>query len=150
MLNPQTAETQKDVVAQPPTKSTRFRKKTIMVLAGGGLFLLLTLILTVLLFSTQIQQFRQRRASQEAWRQKQLSQQRAQETVHAVEALMELPDEEPTVATISDLSKLQGQPFFFKAEEGDQVLFFAQAQKAVLYRPTANKIIEVAALELQN
>lgn len=80
--------------------------------------------------------------------QQQLSQAKAAETIAAVEKLMELPNEEPTVATISDLATLQGQPFFARAEEGDRVLFYTQAKKAILYRPTANKIIEVAALTI--
>lgn len=52
--------------------------------------------------------------------------------------------EAPTVATVSDRAKLQNQPFFAHAENGDKVLIFANAKKAFLYRPSINKIIEIA------
>jgi hypothetical protein len=58
--------------------------------------------------------------------------------------LMDVPDETPTVATVSDVSKLSNQEFFKKAQNGDKVLIFPKAQKAILYRPATNKIVEVA------
>lgn len=67
--------------------------------------------------------------------------------IDKVGALIILPDDEtPTIATVSDLDKLKGQPFFAKAELGDKVLIYARAQKAILYRPSSNKIIELAPL----
>src|SRR3989338_10704341 len=61
--------------------------------------------------------------------------------------LMELPkDEEPTLATVTDLEKLKDQPFFQNAQNGDKVLIFNSAQKAILYRMQSNKIINVAPL----
>lgn len=66
------------------------------------------------------------------------------EMVGRVSKLMVLPDEAPTVAVVSDLEKLKGQQFFARAHEGDIVLMYPKAQKAILYNPTLNKIIEVA------
>lgn len=64
--------------------------------------------------------------------------------VQRVGKLMELPsDEEPTIATISDKTKLSAQPFFARAKNGDKVLIYTQAKKAILYDPIANKIIDV-------
>lgn len=65
--------------------------------------------------------------------------------------LLELPaDETPTVATVVDASKLKEQPFFAKSENGDKVLIFSQSRKAILYRPSTNKVIEVAPINLGN
>ena len=66
------------------------------------------------------------------------------QVVDRVSKLMLVPSETPVVAVVSDLSKLKGQLFFANAEEGDVVLMFPHAQKAVLYSPSLNKIIEVA------
>lgn len=64
--------------------------------------------------------------------------------VARVSRLMVLPDEAPTVALVSDLEKLQGQAFFARAQKGDVVLMYPKAQKAILYSPTLDKILEVA------
>lgn len=64
--------------------------------------------------------------------------------------LMLLPsDETPTVATVPDKSKWAGQVFFSHAENGDQVLMYQKAKKMILYRPSANKIIEVGVYDVQ-
>ena len=63
--------------------------------------------------------------------------------------LIELPTgEEPTIATVSDKSKLASQPFFANAEDGDKVLIYTKAQEAFLYRPSVNKLINVAQINL--
>ncbi|HWQ60491.1 MAG TPA: hypothetical protein VN420_05115 [Candidatus Fimivivens sp.] len=58
---------------------------------------------------------------------------------------MELPQGEvPTLATVTDQSKLAGQDFFQKAENGDQVLIYQTAGKAILFRPSTGKIVNFA------
>jgi len=65
----------------------------------------------------------------------------------SIEKFMELPDgEEPTLATITDIDKLKDQDFFKNAQNGDKVLIYTQAGKAILYRPSINKVIEFAPL----
>lgn len=62
--------------------------------------------------------------------------------------LMELPQETPTVATVTDKSKLKDQPFFARAQNGDKVLIYTQARKAILYSPKLNKVIDVAPVNI--
>lgn len=52
--------------------------------------------------------------------------------------------EEPTIATVSDPTALKNQSFFTASQKGDKVLIFTLAGKAVLYRPSIDKIIETA------
>jgi|SRR3989344_695529 len=69
--------------------------------------------------------------------------------VNEVGALTDLPaGETPTIATVSDVSKLKNQAFFANAQNGDKVLIFTQAKRAYLYRPSTGKIIEIAPINL--
>ena len=64
---------------------------------------------------------------------------------------MVLPEgEQPTLATVADPSKLVDQPFFARAKVGDKVLLYGSARKAILYDPVANKILEVAPINIGN
>lgn len=77
------------------------------------------------------------------------AQQQTQALLSAVGNLIDLPQNEtPTIATVSDVTKLQGQPFFAKAQNGDKVLIYTNAKKAILYRPSENKIIDVAPVNI--
>ena len=68
-----------------------------------------------------------------------------QQAADQIGKLMVLPaDETPTLATVSDPTKLSDQAFFAHAQKGDQVLIYMQSHKAILYRPSIHKIIEVA------
>ena len=58
---------------------------------------------------------------------------------------VQLPEgETPTLATVSDKEKLKDQQFFVNAENGDKVLIYSTAKKAILYRPSIDRVIEVA------
>jgi hypothetical protein len=64
--------------------------------------------------------------------------------VAEVGKLIDLPTgEEPTVATITDASKLASQEFFKHAQNGDQVLIYTNAKKAYLYSTSLKKILDV-------
>lgn len=74
----------------------------------------------------------------------------AQTLVARVGRLMELPQgEQPTIATVSDVTKLEGQSFFKNAKNGYKVLIYTKAKKAILYDPKEDKIIEVTVLALE-
>ena len=78
-----------------------------------------------------------------------VDQEEALAIVARVKLLILLPtDEVPTIATVSDLSKLKGQLFFAKAKVGDKVLMYPKAGKAYLYDPVNNRILEVAPINL--
>lgn len=73
----------------------------------------------------------------------------AKQLVKQLSELIVLPEgEEPTVATVADLEKLQNQPFFAHAKKGDKVVIYSKARKAILYDPAAHKIVEVAPLNI--
>jgi hypothetical protein len=74
-----------------------------------------------------------------------------QSLINQVGKLIALPtDETPTIATVTDVSKVKDQPFFKNAVNGDKVLIYTKAQKAILYDPIANKIVEVGAVNINN
>jgi len=74
-----------------------------------------------------------------------MSQEEVKKVVAQVGKLILLPEgETPTLATVTDTEKLKGQSFFANAKTGDKVLIYTNAQKAILYNPKLNKIVEVA------
>lgn len=77
------------------------------------------------------------------------AQEEAKALVTRVSGVIELPkNEQPTIATISDKSKLKDQPFFVQAQNGDKLLIYTNAKKAIIYRPSTNKIIEVGPVNI--
>jgi hypothetical protein len=78
-----------------------------------------------------------------------MAQQEVEALVLEVGQFLVLPtDETPTIATVTDPAKLREQSFFMNAEVGDKVLLYTNAKKAILYRPSTQKIIEVAPINL--
>lgn len=57
-------------------------------------------------------------------------------------------DEIPAVVTIADVAKMQDRSFFQKAKNGDKVLLYTNAAKAVLYDPIVKKVIDVAPINI--
>ncbi len=69
--------------------------------------------------------------------------------VDKVGKLIALPsDETPSLATVQDKTRLKDQPFFKNAVNGDKLLLYIKARKAILYRESSNKIIEVAPINI--
>lgn len=72
-----------------------------------------------------------------------------QSVIAEVGKLMDLPaGEQPVLATVSDVDKLKEQPFFRKAVNGDKVLIYGSDRRAILYRPSEKRILEVGAINI--
>lgn len=80
-----------------------------------------------------------------------LTQQEVAGLKKAIAQLIELPaNEEPTLATVTDADALKKeQPFFVNAQNGDKVLVYVAAKKAILYRPSTGKLIEVGPVTIE-
>jgi hypothetical protein len=78
----------------------------------------------------------------------QTGQNETQQLVNTIGKFLTLPNETPTLATVNDVSKLQNQQFFKNAQNGDKVLVFPKAGRALLYRPSTKKVIEYSLVNL--
>ncbi len=54
----------------------------------------------------------------------------------------------PTIATVTNTEALKNSTFFTLAKLGDKVLIFKKGNRAVLYRPSINKIIETTSIKI--
>ena len=128
-------------VVKPRSRSRRRRRQ-----------LPITLLVIVLAAAAGFFAYKYHQANQKAEmlaNPKQAAAQQVDDLVAKVGKLVVLPTgEKPTVATVTDISKLQGQAFFQPAQNGDKVLIYTQAKKAILYRPSQNKVIEIAPLNI--
>jgi hypothetical protein len=69
--------------------------------------------------------------------------------IDRVRSKVDLPaDETPTLATVTDVEKLQTQAFFSKAKNGDRVLIYSDSKKVVLYRPSEDRVIEIGSVNI--
>jgi hypothetical protein len=82
--------------------------------------------------------------------QQELAQQEIQEVIMKLEKLMKLPDdEEPVMATVTNAAELAiEQPFYKDAKDGDKVIIYQNAQKAILYNPTDDILVNVGPVYL--
>jgi hypothetical protein len=82
------------------------------------------------------------------------AEQEVKATVEKVRKIMLLPDpsvELPQVAVINDAASLaKTQAFFVDVKDGDQVLIYLKSQKAIVYRASENKIINVGPVIADN
>ncbi|MFA5946464.1 MAG: hypothetical protein WC813_00380 [Patescibacteria group bacterium] len=71
------------------------------------------------------------------------------ETLAAVGNLVELPQGVvPTIATVEDPEILKKQGLFPTALKGDMILVYPEEKKAILYRPSTNKVVEISVVSL--
>lgn len=79
----------------------------------------------------------------------QVAQAEVNRIVKLVGKLMALPgDESPTLATVQDKDKLKDQPFFANTKNGDVILIYTKAKKAIVYREKEDKIINVGPISI--
>lgn len=75
----------------------------------------------------------------------------SRELIEKVSVQTDIPKNElPAVATISQSAVLKKQPFFVNAQDGDLLLLFRSANKAVLYREQTNQVINTGGLSSTN
>jgi hypothetical protein len=80
-----------------------------------------------------------------------VSQKEVESLTKNISKLMTVPtDEQPTVATVQDKEKLKDQPFFKDAQNGDKLLIYTKAQKAIIYRESQKKLVNVGPVSLEN
>jgi cytoskeletal protein RodZ len=71
--------------------------------------------------------------------------------VAKVSKSLTLPEkEQPTLATVLDKEKLKDQAFFKDAQNGDKILIYTEAKKAIIYRESEDKIINVGPILLNS
>jgi hypothetical protein len=70
--------------------------------------------------------------------------------VQEVGKLIELPaGEQPNIAVVRDVQKLQDQEIFRKSKNGDVLLIYVEAKRAYLYDRSAHRLVDVAPVNLQ-
>jgi hypothetical protein len=104
------------------------------------------IILTaIVILGIALYYFVQNRHAQDILKNPILASEMTQEKIVAnVGKLTTLPTgEKPAIAKVSDVTKLQNQPFFQNAKNGDYVLIYTKAKEAILYDPMVNKVLRV-------
>ncbi|OGG41604.1 hypothetical protein A2837_00410 [Candidatus Kaiserbacteria bacterium RIFCSPHIGHO2_01_FULL_46_22] len=109
----------------------------------GRIFVVLLLLLVIIsgIFFAHRSYFNPEAvANREAERQKAEN----EELIEEVGKLMILPQEEPLIYQIDDPELLMSeQPFFVGAEEGDKLIVYPNAAKAIIYSQTRKMIVNV-------
>jgi len=67
-----------------------------------------------------------------------------QKIIDKVGKLYDVPNEDPSLARVTNVEKLKKEQEFFKnAKEGDYVLVYPKAKLGILYRESSNKIVNI-------
>lgn len=64
----------------------------------------------------------------------------SQQLIQYISQTVRLPDEEPTILTITDKTKLNNALLASRVDNGDQLLLFSKAQQVVIYNPSSKKV----------
>lgn len=125
-----------------PKKISLSRKKLVLLI---GLILTLCVIVGISLYY-----YLQYKKSQELLKNPLLASEIEQQSVITrVGKLTQLPaNEQPTIAKVSDITKLHDQSFFKNAKNGDYVLLYQKAKEVILYDPVANKVVQIGPITI--
>jgi len=143
-----TAHTDSTSIFETPAANKEFRKELKL---SKKLILILSTILTLcVIIGFILYYYLQYQNNQKFLKNPLLASEQEQESIVShVGKLTQLPTgEEPTIAKVSDITKLQNQPFFQHARNGDYVLIYPKAKEAILYDPDGNKIVQVGPITL--
>ncbi len=70
--------------------------------------------------------------------------------VKTIGKTVDLPENEiPTLATVTNKDKLDDQPFFRRVQNGDKILIYPRAGRAVLYRPNIKKVLDMTTVDIE-
>lgn len=73
------------------------------------------------------------------------------ELMETIGRLMVIPNEEPIIATINEAELLiKEQPFYAGVSNGDKLVIFPKSQKAVIYSPSKNIIVNSGPFTINN
>ncbi len=114
----------------------------------------LLLVVSYAIVAVIVWQVAAKQADVDQVKQQERAQQEIKETVEKVGKLMILPSVEtelPQIIPIIDAAGLsKTRPFFADVKNGDQVLIYLKAQKAIIYRASENKIVNVGPVIADN
>ncbi len=125
-------------VVDKPVKSRRFKVPTGKPVLVGAFVLLLIIIVAAVIYATTA-------LKDAAVPGGQLSAKEIESLKKEISDKIMVPEgETPTIATVTDISKLESQPFFQLAQNGDKFVIYGSTRMAILYRPSIHKIVNVA------
>lgn len=73
-----------------------------------------------------------------------------QEYIDKVGRIYDLPDEAPELAIVRDKDELDDNEFFARAENGDVLLIYPEAELVILYRPSTDRLVNTSNLTIDN
>lgn len=131
--------------SSPRTPQAKQQKKTKLNARSLILLLLLFLVGTLGYLYYQANQKLQHLSTAQG--QQEVAEKEVRELTEKLGRLTILPQEDPVVATILDAQYLATQSAFYEhAENGDKLVVYPQAQKAYIYNPSQNIIVNAGPL----
>jgi len=146
-LSQPSAQTQSQQLASAQQSSKKPKKKRWF---GKALNIILIVVIVVLAWGYYSKE-KQLKLITDPNAQAQLAQQQVNDVVAQVGKIALLPNETPQVLTISDAAAaIQQQPNLAGVTNGDEILLYVKAGKAIIYSPSRNIIVNILPIILQD